>query len=131
MAQAYKNRIIRAALLETDTMQYELADAIGLHESGVSRTLRAADLSDENQLIVADFIRKLKKGKVTEVDRNNAKMALTSLSVPSKTVLLYETFGTANYLQVLIDMKHEITALQDEVRYLETAVRRRDYTEEY
>ena len=131
MAQAYKNRIIRAALLETDTRQYELADAIGLHESGVSRTLRAADLSDENQLIVADFIRKLKKGKVTEVDRNNAKMALTSLSVPSKTVLLYETFGTANYLQVLIDMKHEITALQDEVRYLETAVRRRDYTEEY
>ena len=47
MAQVIKNRLVRAALIEHDIPQYELADAIGISESGVSRLLRA-ELTEKN-----------------------------------------------------------------------------------
>lgn len=130
MAQVIKNRLVRAALIEHDIPQYELADAIGISESGVSRLLRA-ELTEKNQQILADFIKKMRTDKPTKEDRFKAKLAITSAKCPCEKDLLYETFGTSSYLRAIVDMKHEITALQDQVRYLEAAVRRHDYSEEY
>lgn len=48
-----KNKLIRTALFEHGIKQFELADAMGIHEQTLSRKLRHELPADEQKLLVA------------------------------------------------------------------------------